>query len=278
MSAHEAGLLSDDDIQTVLTCIRRRAGLVFEPEKRYLVESRLQKLAQSEGSSIAQLLQALHDGDERTALAVTDAMTIQETYFFRDPWLFESLRADVLPALLRRRAGERCLRVWCAACATGQEVWSLVMLLESIPELAGWDVQILASDFSVQALERAQSGRYSHMEVNRGLPARELALHFRRDGLEWAIDPALRRRVTFLPINLVEPWPDMPRFDIVLLRNVLIYFDEPTRREVLLRVSNVMQADGFLFMGGAESPVGVVDRFLPGVSNRACYYFLQRDS
>ncbi|MDP2227973.1 MAG: protein-glutamate O-methyltransferase CheR [Moraxellaceae bacterium] len=278
MSAHESGLLSDDDIQTVLTCIRRRAGLVFEPEKRYLVESRLQKLAQSEGKSLAQLVQALDAGDERIALAVTEAMTIQETYFFRDPWLFDSLRTEVIPALLQRRASERSLHLWCAACATGQEVWSLVLLLESIPELAGWDVQILASDFSPQALARAQAGRYSHMEVNRGLPARELAVHFRRHGLEWEIDPALRRRVTFRQINLVEPWPDMPRFDIVLLRNVLIYFDEPTKREVLLRVSNVMQADGFLFMGGAESPVGVVDRFLPGVSNRACYHFLQRNS
>lgn len=268
----------DEDISRILQCIHEHAGLVFEPEKRYLVETRIRKLAKSSGRSLAELLQALEAGDPAVCAAVTEAMTIQETYFFRDPWLFESLREDVIPALLQRRAAQRTLRIWSAACATGQEVWSVALLLKGIPELVGWDVQILGSDFSPEAVERARKGSYSHMEVNRGLPARELALNFRRRGVEWEVAPDIRSGVSFRCINLVDEWPELPLFDIVLLRNVLIYFDEQTRREVLHRVRETMHDDGFLFMGGAESPLGIVDVFHPSVSNRACYYFLRGET
>jgi chemotaxis protein methyltransferase CheR len=271
-------MFTEEDIAQILRCIHERAGLLFEPEKRYLVESRVSRLALGMNMEVNALLQAVHAGDNAVCHAVTEAMCIQETYFFRDPWLFDSLRQDVIPALMQKRARERRLNIWCAACATGQEAWSVALLLEQMPELASWDVQILGSDFSPAALQRAEAGCYTHMEVNRGLPARDLALHFRRRGLGWEVGPELRRRVQFREINLMESWPELPVFDIVLLRNVLIYFDTATRRDVMQRVQQVMQDDGFLFLGGGESPLGVADAFHPGVSHRACYYRLQEET
>lgn len=266
-------MFADDDIDLILRIIRARAGLVFDKDKRYLVENRVGMLARARGMSVTELVAALRQGDERVATDVTEAMTIQETYFYRDPWLFDSLRDEVVPALVSRRAATRSLRIWCAASATGQEVWSVMLLLRSIPELVGWDIQMLASDISLVALERAKAACYSLMEVNRGLPARELALHFRRKGVAWELVPEMKAGVTFRQINLVGEWPEMPTFDIVLLRNVLIYFDEPTRQRVLNKVRRVMHQDGYLFMGGAESPMGIVDVFRPGMDSKAGYYF-----
>lgn len=271
-------MFPDEDLHMVLRVAHDKAGLLFEPEKRYLVESRLQKLAQEKKTDVAAILAALRAGDAAMQADVAEAMTVQETYFFRDPWLFESLREDVLPQLMQRRAATQELRIWCAACATGQEPWSIALLLAGMPALANWDVEILATDFSPAALAKAASGRYSHMEVNRGLPARELAVHFRRDGLDWVVASDIRRRVRFQRLNLIEDWPELPAFDIVLLRNVLIYFDEATKRDVLGRVRAVMRGDGILFMGGAESPLGLDDAFRPSISNRACYYFLGEET
>ncbi|MGH8492536.1 MAG: CheR family methyltransferase [Moraxellaceae bacterium] len=271
-------MLTEEDVGLVLRCVHEQAGLVFAPEKHYLVENRVEKLALMRGMETRPLLQALRDGNIELRAQVAEAMAIQETYFFRDPWFFESLRTDVLPSLIRRRRAERSLQIWSAACSTGQEVWSVAMLLAQMPELAGWDIQIVGSDFSPAALEKARSGCYSHMEVNRGLPARELATHFRRQGLGWEVGTELRRNVRFCAINLIDVWPQLPRFDIVLLRNVLIYFDAAARREVLQRARGVMRQDGFLFLGGGESPQGVVDSFLPGLSGRSCYYRLREDA
>lgn len=265
-------MFSNEDIDLVLRRIREQAGLVFDREKRYLVENRVGMLARARNMEIESLLRLLREGDAEIIAAVTEAMTIQETYFFRDPWLFDSLRDDVIPALVKKRSATRSLRIWCAACATGQEVWSVILLLRGMPELAGWDIQMIGSDISMVALERARAACYSLMEVNRGLPARELALHFRRKGVAWEVMPDVRAGVSFRQINLVGKWPELPLFDIVLLRNVLIYFDEATRRSVLSRMREVMQPDGYLFMGGAESPMGIVDAFHPGLNNKACYY------
>lgn len=270
-------MFTEDDVAMILDSVNRHTGMVFEPEKRYLVENRMQRMLKERRMEPGALMQSLRAGDGATIAQVADAMAIQETYFFRDPWLFDSLREDVIPALVARRSRERTLRLWSAACATGQEVWSVALLMQQIPELQGWNIEIMGSDFSRTALERARQGRYSHMEVNRGLPARDLAMHFQRVGLEWEVGSALRRQVSFREINLVESWPELPTFDIVLLRNVLIYFDTATRRDVLRRVRRHMADDGFLFLGGSESPLGVVDDFLPSVSNRACYYYVREE-
>lgn len=269
--------ISPDDFRYVQRLVLEEAGLVLGEDKHYLVESRLERLAQLQVSAdIAALLQQCRQ-EPALRQAIAEAMAIHETYFFRDPWLYEALRQEVLPALLQARAGERTLRIWCAACATGQEVYSICLLLrEHFPQLAGWELDILASDFSAAALAQAESGRYSLMEANRGLPAALLARHFRRDGLHWQLLPELRQQVRFARINLVSAWPELPVFDIVLLRNVLIYFNDATRRDVLARVQGRLRPDGYLFMGGTESPLSLVNSFTAGSDGRAGYYRLQQ--
>lgn len=271
--------LTQEDFHFVRRLIQEEAGLTLDEDKDYLVTTRLGRLAaDQDAGDIGRLLQRVRAGTDRSLrFAVADAMTIQETYFFRDPWFFTALREDVLPALERARAGERTLRIWCAASATGQEIYSLCLLLEEhFPELASWPLEIIATDFSESALDYARAGNYSQMEVNRGLPAPLLLKYFTRQGLRWHVRPAIRERVHFGHLNLVGTWPPLPQFDLVLLRNVLIYFDEATRRDVLSRVRLQMRSDGYLFMGGTESPVGLVDGFHAGTDGRACYYQLQQ--
>lgn len=267
--------LTQDDFHFVRRLIQEEAGLTLDADKDYLVSNRLGRLASDCGEAdIGHLITRVREGnDRRLRIAIAEAMTIQETYFFRDPWFYAALREEVLPALLRARAGERALRIWCAASATGQEIYSVCLLLrEHFPELAGWTLEIVATDFSESALATARAGHYSQMEVNRGLPASLLLKYFTRQGLRWHIRPDIRAMVHFGHLNLVGTWPALPRFDLVLLRNVLIYFDEATRRDVLTRVQQHLRGDGYLFMGGTESPLGTVDGFSAGADGRACYY------
>lgn len=268
---------AEADFELVRLLMYMDAGLLLEPDKAYLIESRLLKLARAAGETVSELLARLRASeDPELRRQVVEAMAIQETYFFRDPWLFDSLREDVIPGLLQRRQSERRLCIWCAACATGQEIYSICLLLrEHFPELDGWDLLIVASDFSEEALERARAGRYTMPEVNRGLPARVLMRYFGQRGLEWELHKEVRRMVDFRAINLVGEWPDLPLFDIVLLRNVLIYFDEQTRRDVLTRVRGAMRQDGRLFMGGTESPLGLVEGFEPSDHRNSYYYRIQ---
>lgn len=271
--------LNQEDFNYVRQLIMEEAGLMLDEDKDYLVTSRLGRLASHEDEGdIGRLIQRVRSGQDRSLrLAVADAMTIQETYFYRDPWFYNSLRDEVLPALIKARARDRTLRIWCGACATGQEVYSVSLLLEEhFPDLAEWFVEIIATDYSESALEYARAGSYSQMEVNRGLPAALLMKYFTRQGLRWQVRPALRERIQFGQLNLIGAWPPLPQFDLVLLRNVLIYFDEPTKRDVLTRVRLQMRSDGYLFMGGTESPFGLVDTFHAGADGRACYYQLQQ--
>lgn len=271
--------LTQEDFHFVRSLIREEAGLTLDDDKDYLVTTRLGRLAaDQDAGDVGRLLQRVRASEDRTLrLAVTNAMTIQETYFFRDPWFFTALREEVLPALMRARAEERTLRIWCAASATGQEIYSICLLLEEhFPELAAWPLEIIATDFSDSALAYARAGDYSQMEVNRGLPAMLLLKYFTRQGLRWHVRPAIRERIHFGHVNLVGTWPPLPQFDLVLLRNVLIYFDEATRRDVLARVRLQMRSDGYLFLGGTESPLGLVDDFQAGADGRACYYRLQQ--
>ncbi len=244
--------------------LRRCAAIVLEDEKAYLVEARLSLLAHREGfRSLGALATHLRTGgDDRLQRKVVEAMTTNETSFFRDGHPFHSVHQAVFPQLLRRRAAERSLTVWCAGCSSGQEPYSVAMLLrEIIPALDEWNIRIIATDLSTEMLAQARLGRYTDAEVRRGLPARLLEKFFRRDGAEWQISDDLRRMVEFRVLNLIEPWPALPVLDVVLLRNVLIYFDLPAKRSTLERVRKVLRADGYLLLGGAETTLNLHDGY-----------------
>lgn len=256
--------ISGPDFDFVRRFIRDEAGIVLETGKEYLVEARLTPLALAEGFAhasglIDEIRRASHSPLSRR---VVDALTTNETSFFRDVEPFEILRTEVLPPLIAARRPTRTLHVWCAAASTGQEPYTVAMLIdEHFPELRQWRVTILATDISSDALARARTGRYSQFEINRGLPARYLVKYFDKVGLEWQLHESIRRRVEFRELNLTRPWPQIPRADIVFMRNVLIYFDVATKRDVLARVRHVLRPDGYLFLGAAETTVNIEDTF-----------------
>jgi chemotaxis protein methyltransferase CheR len=259
----------------IRTLLKRQAAIVIEPGKEYLAETRLQSLAQKEGiASCSELVAQLRE-NPRHALGqkVVEAMTINETYFFRDTKPFEALREVVLPKLIEARARERRLTVWSAACSTGQEPYSLAMLLrEHFGSLPGWQLRIVATDLSSDVIERAMRGRYSQIEVNRGLPAALLVKYFQRHGLEWQLRDDVRAMVEFRTLNLIGPWTGLPTADIVFLRNVLIYFDVETKKQLLARVHQQIRPDGFVFLGGAETTFNIDPRFQRLELDRAnCY-------
>jgi chemotaxis protein methyltransferase CheR len=244
--------------------VHKRSAIVLEAEKLYLAETRLQLLARREGcASVCELIARLRVHPfSGLHQKVVEAMTTNETSFFRDIQPFEALRQLVIPQLLQRRMNERRLTIWCAASSTGQEAYSVAMLVcHHFPSLKGWDVRILASDFSSEVLERAQQGRYSQVEVNRGLPAEMLVRYFQRQGMDWQIQDEIRALVEFRQLNLSEPWPPLPLMDIVFLRNVLIYFDIPTKKDILGKVRRLLYPDGYLFLGGAETTLNLDDAY-----------------
>lgn len=206
-------------------------------------------------------------------------MTV-ETTFFRDVRPFETLKRVVLPQLLERRVQDRSLNIWCAAAATGQEPYSIAMLLhDSFPHLAAWNAQFIASDLSKTLLLRARKGTFTQLEVNRGLPAALLVKYFHKNGSEWQIDARIRDMVDFREINLVKPWPPLPSMDIVFMRNVLIYFDLETRRNILARVARTLKPDGFLFLGGSETVTQLEEVFEPIARDvNACFRLRRAES
>jgi chemotaxis protein methyltransferase CheR len=260
--------------------VQQHSAIVLEDEKTYLAETRLLPLARREG------FQSLNDLVKHLQLAagaglrrqVIEALTTNETSFFRDLHPFENMRRTLVPDLIRRRLAERRLSIWCAACSSGQEPYSVAMLLrEHFPLLQSWDVRILASDLSTEMIDRARLGRYNQLEVNRGLPARLLVKFFRKDGEEWQVNDDLHRLVEFRPLNLIEALPPLAPFDLVLLRNVLIYFDVQVKAEVLGRVRRVLRPDGYLILGGAETTFKLDDAFERVPLDRAsCYRMVQR--
>jgi len=265
--------ITPTEFDVVRTLIRTEAGIVLEPGKEYLVEARLSPLARREGlpgasaliAQLGRLKGPLHT-------KVVEAMTTNETIFFRDIEPFEVLRKEVLPAMMDARRATRRLTIWCGASSTGQEPYSIAMTLLDIPELANWTIDILATDISTDVLARARRGLYSQLEVNRGLPASYLVKYFEKKGLEWQISERIRAMVRFEYLNLMRPLPPMTAPDIVFLRNVLIYFDSADKSAILTRIRNVMRQDGFLFLGAAETTRNLDDRFerLP-FSKTGCY-------
>lgn len=242
--------------------VRERSAIVLEPGKEYLVESRLVPLLRDRQlPSLASLAAALRaDPHGELERAVVEAMTTNETSFFRDHHPFEALQHRLLPELIAARASERRLRFWSNACSSGQEAYSLAMLLaEHFPGLRAWDVSILATDLSRDMVQRTQQGSYGQLEMNRGLPAPLLVKYFDRQATRWQVKPDLRRWVQAREMNLMEAWPPLPRFDVIFLRNVLIYFDLDTKRAILRRARQALRPDGFLLLGSAETTVMVDD-------------------
>ncbi len=265
-------MLGQAEFDSLRALIRDRSAIVLEPGKEYLVESRLLPVLRLHGiASPADLVVALQR-QPRGPLeqAVIEAMTTNETSFFRDIHPFEILRTRLLPELIAARQRERRLRFWSNACSSGQEAYSLTMLLaEHFPQLRDWDIRIVATDLSSLMVRRTRDGSYSQLEVNRGLPAPLLLKYFERQGAQWQIRPELRTLIEAREMNLIAPWPPGPKFDVVLIRNVLIYFDLATKRNILRQVRQSLRPDGVLFLGSAETTHMVDDQWerIPGGSS-----------
>jgi chemotaxis protein methyltransferase CheR len=244
--------------------LKERSGLIITQDKMYLLETRLAAILRDNNlSGLGPLVDVLRQpGPARIKDQVVDAMTTNETSFFRDNNPFDALRKSVIPGLIERRAASRSLRIWSAACSTGQEPYSLAMMLkDSFPILGGWKVEIVATDLSPSVLERAREGLYSTFEVQRGLPIQLLVRHFDQQEPNWQIKRELRQMVNFRALNLLEDFSALGQFDVVLCRNVLIYFDQPTKTRILGAIARRIVADGALLLGGAESVFGVSDAF-----------------
>ncbi len=201
--------------------------------------------------------------DTALATRVVDAMTTKETSFFRDVHPFNALRDHIVPRIVEKERLRRRLRIWSAACSTGQELYTIAIVLDQLPELAGWDITLHGTDLSTEALDKAREGLYSGLEVNRGLPAPLLIRYFDREGLSYRANAKLRSSMTWAQLNLIEPFPTTALWDVVFIRNVLIYFDTPTKRRVLEAIRRVIAPGGFLILGGAETTLGLVDCFAP---------------
>jgi chemotaxis protein methyltransferase CheR len=259
------------DFEFICELVHRRSAIVVEPEKRYLVESRLSPLARAVGAAgIGGLVTLLRGGGGGTLPRdVVEAMTTNETTFFRDRAPFEALRTELLPTLTR---GGGPLRVWCAAASSGQEPVSVAMLLDEHFPAVARSARILATDISEEMLERCRQGRYSQLEVNRGLPAPLLVRYFTKEGTSWVIDAKIRERVDLRAMNLAQPWPALPPMDVIFLRNVLIYFNVATKQDIIRRACHVLRPGGYLFLGSAETTIGLdVPLERVALGRAACY-------
>ncbi len=256
--------ISVPEFEYLRKLLRDNAAIVLDGDKQYLAESRLAPLLTKEGFSSVQnmLAQMRVRPSAELHRKVLDAMTNNETWFFRDGDPFEALRTTLLPELIQRRQNERKLTIWSAAASSGQEIYSTAMMIrERFPGLLAWNLNLLATDISAKVLQRAEQGRYTQLEVNRGLPIQLLTKYFEQRGIEWEISAAVRRMVTFRLMNLAEPWLQVQPTDLIFLRNVMIYFDVQTKRKILDRVARTLAPDGYLFLGCAETTLNLSDAF-----------------
>jgi chemotaxis protein methyltransferase CheR len=253
--------------------LKERSGLDLSADKQYLVESRLVPLARKAGlPGLPELIAKLRSGPDSLTAEVVEAMTTNETFFFRDKIPFDHLKATVLPDLLKVRASRRSLRIWCAASSTGQEPYSIAMgLKEYGPALAGWRIEIVATDLSQAVLEKARAGMFSQFEVQRGLPIQLLVKHFTQIGEMWQLNSDVRAMVQFKQLNLLQDFAHLGVFDVIFCRNVLIYFDQDTKINVFRRLARQIDGDGYLMLGAAETVVGLTDAFKPFPDRRGLY-------
>ena len=267
--------ISKTDFEYISQLTRNQAAIVLEAGKEYLVENRLTPLAEQEGyGSLEKFISELRSKPVNGLHhKVVDAMTTNETSFFRDFHPYETLRKHILPKLIQQRAATRQLTIWSAACSTGQEPYTLAMLLrEHFPQLKDWRVTILATDLSPTVLKTAQAGNYSQFEVNRGLPAAYLIKYFTKEGERWSIKPELKKNIEFRPMNLIQSWPIMPPFDLVFIRNVMIYFDVDIKKMLLKRIRNCLLPHGYLFLGTAETTLNIDPEYNPVTFDKTVVY------
>jgi chemotaxis protein methyltransferase CheR len=261
------------DYEYLRKFLKERSGLDLSSDKQYLVESRLIPLARKVGlAGIDELVAQIKSGSNPIAAEVVEAMTTNETFFFRDKLPFEHLRDTIVPALLQARAGRRSLRIWCAASSTGQEPYSIAMCLKEMgAQLSGWRIEILATDLAESVLEKSRAGIYSQFEVQRGLPIQLLVKYFRQIGELWQLNADIRAMTQFRQLNLLHDFAHLGTFDVIFCRNVLIYFDQDTKVDVFRRLARLMEPDGFLALGAAETVVGLTDTFKPHPDKRGLY-------
>jgi len=263
-----------EDFELFSKIVYQRSGLVLTKEKAYLLDSRLMPIARRWNlAGLDELANALRQRNDEALLAdITDAMTTNESSFFRDQRPFDQFRQIVLPKFLAARAATRKLRIWSAACSNGQEPYSLAMILdEEASKMPGWNVEIVATDLCREVLEKAKQGLYTQFEVQRGLPITMLVKHFTQVGDKWQISKAMQSKINFRQFNLLESMTSLGTFDIVFCRNVLIYFDQPTKAKVLENISRQMHNDGVLYLGGAETVLGITQAFKPMDGQRGLY-------
>ena len=261
------------DYEFLRKLLKERSGLDLSADKQYLVESRLIPLARKAGlPGLPELVQKLKGSAEALTAEVVEAMTTNETFFFRDKVPFDHLKATILPELLQARAARRSLRIWCAASSTGQEPYSIAMCLKELgAALTGWRLEIIATDLSQGVLEKSRAGLFSQFEVQRGLPIQLLVKHFAQIGELWQLNADIRAMVQFRQLNLLQDFSHLGVFDIIFCRNVLIYFDQDTKTKVFSRLSRLIEPDGFLMLGAAETVVGLTDAFKPYPDRRGLY-------
>ena len=266
--------MNPSDFKLLADLLKSQSGLVVTEDKTYLLDSRLTPVARKHGMKDIPALCAAIRGNPKSPIAadIVEAMTTNESFFFRDITPFDKFKQVVLPHVKTARSTKRKVRIWSAACSSGQEPYSLAIILkEAAAEWAGWSFEIIATDLSDEMVHKAKDGVYSQFEVQRGLPVQLMLKYFNQEGDKWRISPELKSMVRFQRFNLLDPYTSLGRFDIVFCRNVLIYFDQPTKAKVLDAIAKIMEPDGFLFLGGAETTIGLTESFRPVPNERGLY-------
>ena len=264
--------MTPPDYEYLRKVLKDHSGLDLSADKQYLIESRSLPLARKAGiAGISELVQKMKGGSASTVAQVVEAMTTNETFFFRDKIPFDHLREAILPALVQARASRRSLRIWCAASSTGQEPYSIAMCVKEFAALAGWRVEIVATDLSLAVLEKSKAGLFSQFEVQRGLPIQMLVKYFTQIGELWQLNADIRAMVQHRQLNLLQDFSHLGTFDVIFCRNVLIYFDQDTKAGIFERMSKMLESDGVLALGAAESVVGISDAFKPFPDRRGLY-------
>lgn len=266
--------MRSEDFELISGLLKQRSGLMLPEDKVYLLESRLTPIAHKRGlETLDDLINEIRLKRKEDLLTeITEAMTTNESFFFRDTKPFDLFRDTVLPQLLERRASRKKLRIWCAAASSGQEPYSLAIILKEMEaRLSGWHIEIVGTDISQDVLDKAKAGLFSQFEVQRGLPIQLLIKHFNQVGDLWQISDEIKKMVSFRKFNLLDPYTLLGSFDVIFCRNVLIYFDQPTKTEVLEKMRKIVPDDGALFLGAAETVLGITDKFKPVQGQRGLY-------